>query len=110
MATISMRSSSSRSRRSAPSLLVARPIGVLRMRDDKGLDDKIIAVPVADPRFHGINEFRDIAPHWQKEIDQFFRTYKHLQDLQVDIYGWRDRTEAYRIITAARLSFRSEME
>ena len=38
----------------------ARPIGVLRMRDDKGGDDKIIAVPVADPRFA---EVRDFARH-----------------------------------------------
>lgn len=86
----------------APCLVEARPIGVLRMRDDKGLDDKIIAVPVADPRFDGISEFHDIAPHWQKEIDQFFRTYKLLQNLVVDIYGWGDRAEAWRIIAAAR--------
>lgn len=89
----------------APSLLIARPIGVLRMRDDKGLDDKIICVPVADPRFEGIDEFSDIAAHWQVEIDQFFRTYKLLQKLVVDIYGWGDRAEAWRIIEAARAAF-----
>ena len=82
--------------------LDARPIGVLRMRDDKGGDDKIIAVPVADPRFEGVREFADIAAHWQREIDQFFRTYKALQGLAVDIYGWGDREEAWRIIEAAR--------
>ena len=82
--------------------VVARPIGVLRMRDDKGLDDKIIAVPIADPRFADVREFSDIAAHWQREIDQFFRTYKKLQDLDVDIYGWGDRAEAWRIIAEAR--------
>jgi inorganic pyrophosphatase len=82
--------------------LDARPIGVLRMRDDKGGDDKIIAVPVADPRFADVCEFADIAAHWQREIDQFFRTYKQLQGLAVDIYGWGDRAEAWRIINAAR--------
>jgi inorganic pyrophosphatase len=81
--------------------LDARPIGVLRMRDDKGGDDKIIAVPVADPRFADVREFADIAAHWQREIDQFFRTYKQLQGLAVDIYGWGDRAEAWRIIEAA---------
>ena len=89
----------------APCMVEARPIGVLRMRDDKGLDDKIIAVPVADPRFSGIVEFADIAPHWQREIDQFFRTYKLLQELAVDIYGWGDRAEAWAIIAAARAAF-----
>ena len=89
----------------APSLVIARPIGVLRMRDDKGLDDKIICVPIADPRFADIHEFRDIASHWQLEIDQFFRTYKKLQQLDVDIYGWGDRAEAWQIIEAARAAF-----
>ncbi len=89
----------------APSLSVVRPIGVLRMRDDKGLDDKIIAVPVADPRFAGIEEFSDIAAHWQLEIDQFFRTYKQLQKLAVDIYGWGNRAEAWRIIGEAQAAF-----
>ena len=59
--------------------LDARPIGVLRMRDDKGGDDKIICVPIADPRFADVREFADIAAHWQREIEQFFRTYKALQ-------------------------------
>jgi inorganic pyrophosphatase len=89
----------------APCLVIARPIGVLRMRDDKGLDDKIICVPIADPRFAGINEFGDIAAHWQLEIDQFFRTYKKLQQLDVDIYGWGDTAEAWQIIEAARAAF-----
>ncbi|MDP3767496.1 MAG: inorganic diphosphatase, partial [Dehalococcoidia bacterium] len=34
--------------------VLARPVGVLKMRDEKGEDYKIIAVPVADPRFEGI--------------------------------------------------------
>ena len=50
-------------------------------------------------------EFSDIASHWQLEIDQFFRTYKKLQELDVDIYGWGDRAEAWRIIEAARAAF-----
>lgn len=83
----------------------ARPIGVLRMRDDKGIDDKIICVPVADPRFNDVHEFADIASHWQLEIDQFFRTYKALQGLKVDIYGWGDRAKAWEIIAAARAAF-----
>jgi inorganic pyrophosphatase len=82
--------------------VVVRPIGVLRMRDDKGLDDKIIAVPIADPRFEHVREFSDIAAHWQREIDEFFRSYKKLQELDVDIYGWGDRAEAWRIIGEAR--------
>ena len=85
--------------------LDVRPIGVLRMRDDKGIDDKIIAVPVADPRFDEAREFGDISSHWQREIEQFFRTYKELQGLAVEIFGWGDRADAWRIIEAARAAF-----
>ena len=90
--------------------LDARPIGVLRMRDDKGGDDKIIAVPLADPRFSDVREFADIAEHWQREIEQFFRTYKELQGLAVDIIGWGDRADAWAIIEAARAAFTSEAD
>lgn len=83
----------------------ARPIGVLQMRDDKGIDDKIIAVPVADPRFREVHEFADIAAHWQLEIEYFFRRYKELQELAVEIHGWGDRTKAWEIIEAARAAY-----
>jgi inorganic pyrophosphatase len=43
--------------------VVARPIGVLRMRDEKGPDDKIIAVPAADPRFAHVTELEHISEH-----------------------------------------------
>jgi inorganic pyrophosphatase len=86
--------------------LDARPIGVLRMTDDKGGDDKIIAVPLADPRFAEVREFADISSHWQREIEHFFRTYKQLQGLRVEIHGWGDRAEAWKIIEAARAAFR----
>src|SRR5437870_4247296 len=65
--------------------VTARPIGVLRMRDDKGLDDKVIAVPTADPRFAHVTEFRNISEHWQREIEMFFRTYKVLEERETEI-------------------------
>jgi inorganic pyrophosphatase len=87
--------------------VMVRPIGVLRMRDEKGEDNKIISVPLADPRFAAVQEFSDVAAHWQLEIDQFFRTYKALQSLTVEIYGWGDRVEAWRVIDAARAAYAS---
>ena len=56
-----------------------RPIGVLLMRDEKGLDEKILAVPLADPRFDGIQELAEIHGHWLAEIRNFFATYKMLE-------------------------------
>lgn len=40
-----------------------RLIGVLVMEDEKGLDEKLLAVPVADPRFNGIRDIKDLQPH-----------------------------------------------
>src|SRR5205807_2383388 len=50
-------------------LVVARPIGVLQMRDEKGEDSKILAVPHHDPRFSHINALSDVSSHWLREIE-----------------------------------------
>ena len=80
----------------------ARPVGVLKMRDEKGEDFKIIAVPVADPRFDGVTELSQIHPHWLREIENFFNVYKTLEaDKAVAIEGWGGREEAWDAIRAA---------
>lgn len=84
--------------------LTARAIGVLRMHDDKGEDDKILAVPVGDPRFDTVSELRDISPHWLLEIENFFATYKRLEDKTTELAGWGDSYEAVQIIQACRLA------
>jgi inorganic pyrophosphatase len=82
--------------------VVARPIGVLRMRDDKGPDDKIVAVPAADPRFAQVHDLDHVSGHWQREIEMFFRTYKLLEERETEIYGWDGREAAWQVIEAAR--------
>jgi inorganic pyrophosphatase len=85
--------------------LQARPVGVLKMRDEKGEDFKIVAVPVADPRFDGIDELAELHPHWLREIENFFHVYKTLEpDKAVDVEGWGDRHEAWAAIEAAQLA------
>ena len=80
----------------------ARPIGTLDMHDEKGPDEKILAVPRDDPRFGGIARIGDLHEHWIKEIAAFFRTYKELQGAEVDVRGWHDVELAWRIIGEAR--------
>jgi inorganic pyrophosphatase len=81
----------------------ARPVGVLKMRDEKGEDHKIIAVPVADPRFEGVHDLGDVHPHWMKEIENFFTVYKTLEpEKVVSIVGWGDREESWRFIYECR--------
>ena len=83
-------------------LVVARPIGVLFMRDEKGEDAKILAVPDSDPRFDSILELGDVAPHWLREIENFFASYKRLEDAETELRGWDGRQKAWAIIQEAR--------
>lgn len=65
----------------------ARPIGVLDMLDVNGEDEKILAVPVGDPRFAQVMDIGDLSPHWLREIENFFATYKTLEDKATEMRG-----------------------
>lgn len=78
--------------------LEARPIGTLKMRDEKGIDNKILAVPVGDRRFDGVVRLADLSPHWLREIENFFGTYKTLEGVMTDILGWEEAEFAWQII------------
>ena len=82
--------------------VIARPIGVLDMRDEKGPDQKILAVPVGDPRYADMRDLRDIGQHWLREIENFFQTYKALEPKWTDVVGWEDASAAQRVILEAR--------
>lgn len=86
--------------------IIARPVGVLDMRDEKGPDQKILAVPVGDPRFHHVEDLKDIGPHWLREVENFFVTYKALEDKWTEVTGWEDAAAAQRVIDAARALYR----
>lgn len=79
-------------------LVRARPVGILRMRDEKGQDEKILAVPVDDPRYDPIKRLDDLSPHWLREIEAFFSTYKLLQDVETVVEGWSDVDAAWEVI------------
>ncbi|MBU6323507.1 MAG: inorganic diphosphatase [Patescibacteria group bacterium] len=78
-----------------PGLLVhARPVGLLNMVDGGDPDEKVIAVPVGDPRFSGVQDISDVNPHTLKEIEHFFATYKKLQKKEVVTNGFSDKAAA----------------
>jgi inorganic pyrophosphatase len=78
-----------------PGILVkSRPVAIMTMIDSGEMDDKVIAVPVDDPRFNNLNDVRDINPHTLKEIEHFYKTYKQLQDKIVEIKGFKGKTDA----------------
>ena len=75
-----------------------RPIGALMMSDEKGIDEKILAVPLDDPRFSTLKDLPDLQEHWPREIAAFFRTYKELQGVQTEVHDWFNAEEAWRTI------------
>ena len=79
----------------APGILVeARPIGIMHMIDGGEADEKIIAVPVADPRFADMKDIKDANQHLLKEIAHFFATYKQIQKKEVEVGEFEGRTAA----------------
>ena len=78
-----------------PGILVhARPIGVLPMIDGGDKDEKVLAVPVSDPRFAQYKDITDVNPHTLKEISHFFLTYKQLQNKEVTLEDWQGKDAA----------------
>lgn len=79
----------------------ARAIGVIRMRDQHEDDDKIIAVHIHDPVVSDYRDNGDLPAHVLREIVQFFKEYKALEGKDVEILGPLGRDEAMRILRAA---------
>jgi inorganic pyrophosphatase len=79
-------------------LMHVRPIGVFEMRDDKGLDEKILAVPLADPLRSAYFSLKDVRAHYLREVEHFFAVYKELEGKKTEILGWNDVERAHAII------------
>lgn len=78
-----------------PGILVrVRPIAIVNMTDSGDADDKIIAVPIDDPRWNDTKDLADINKHTIKEIDHFFSTYKKIQNKIVEVTGFKGAAEA----------------
>jgi inorganic pyrophosphatase len=83
------------------SVIRCRPVGLLKMTDEAGGDEKILAVPV-DKVFSGyshIDDIQKVSPHWLQRIGHFFEHYKDLEPGKwVKLAGWEGAEQARRII------------
>jgi inorganic pyrophosphatase len=85
-------------------LINVRPIGVLKMEDDGGGDEKIIAVPTPKltMRYAEVKNYTDMPSITLQQIQHFFEHYKDLEAGKwVKLIGWGDADEARRLIAAA---------
>ena len=90
------------SRAIAPGAVMSvRPVGVLLMEDNAGMDEKIVAVPSShiSQRFDGVTSYSDLPDITVKQIEHFFAHYKDLEPGKwVKIIRWGDAAEAKKMI------------
>lgn len=87
-------------------LIRCRPIGMFRMTDEKGPDDKVLCVPSADLRQKDVRDIDDVTPWERLEIQHFFEVYKDLEPgKSVEGATWVGRAEAEAEIIASRERF-----
>jgi inorganic pyrophosphatase len=89
-------------------LVPVRPIGLFCMTDEKGRDDKVVCVPVSDPRWNVYNDVGDLPEQLRAEIHHFFGVYKDLDpDRHSEPTGWKGRQAALQSIDEARKRHRA---
>lgn len=89
----------------------ARAVALLVMEDEKGIDDKVVAVPVDDPRFADVKDVDDIPEHTKKEIKEFFETYKRLEPNKwVKVKEWKSAEVAKTMIKSAVENYKKKFK
>jgi len=82
-------------------VIKSRVIGALLMSDDKGKDEKLLGVPVEDPRWDHVKSLNDVPSHILKEIEHFFQVYKDLENKETKIEGWKEADTAEELYQAS---------
>ena len=85
-------------------VMACRPIGVLVMEDEKGQDEKIVAVPTPQisKRWESVTEFEHLPPITREQISHFFEHYKDLEPGEwVKVENWGDAARARQMISEA---------
>ncbi|RBM23036.1 inorganic pyrophosphatase [Prauserella sp. PE36] len=89
-------------------LIRCRAIGMFRMRDEKGPDDKVLAVPSDDPRLEHLRDIHHLNEFHKLEIEHFFQVYKDLEPAKsVEGSTWVSRVDAE---TEIKRSYEREAE
>ena len=87
-------------------MIDVKPIALFRMEDDKGIDDKVLCVPLSDPGWNTMEKLEDLPTQLRDEIAHFFSIYKDLEQKTVRVDGWYPREDAIQEIELSRRRFR----
>ena len=78
------------------------------MRDEKGVDAKLVCVLEHDPQWDGAHDITDVPEHLRNEMSHFFSIYKDLEpNASVDVEGFADRAAAVRELEQCRIAYRA---
>lgn len=87
-------------------VIIARPVALFGMADEKGPDDHVVCVPCEDPNWAGVGDVGDLPAQLRAEIGHFFSVYKDLDDERYSRVGdWHDRDAAWRAVRDARAAW-----
>jgi inorganic pyrophosphatase len=89
-------------------VIPVKPIALFRMEDDKGVDDKVLCVPISDPAWSTLENLDDLPNQLAQEIEHFFSVYKDLEQKKVKVDGWHSREAAIEEIETARGRYREK--
>eukprot|EP00937_MAST-01D_sp_MAST-1D-sp2_P006747 g6747.t1 len=91
------------------SIVDVRPLGFMIMEDEKGLDEKVLAVPTHDPRYAEYKTLRDVPDHLLREIAHFFGTYKALEKKKwAKVGGWKGTADTVSLIEDTHSAYKAE--
>ena len=91
-------------------ILRAKAIGVMTMVDDKGPDDKIIAIHADDPEYAHYRDISELPPHRLVELERFFLDYKVLEHKAVSVGDMQGPADAVRTIREAVDLYRQKIK
>jgi inorganic pyrophosphatase len=79
-------------------VIETRIIGVMKMIDGGESDDKILGVPVNDPKFKDVQDISDMPKPFLDEISHFFTEYKRLEKKTTEVLGWENAEKAFEAL------------
>ncbi len=91
-------------------VIEVKPLALFRMRDEEGIDDKILCVPLSDPSWNTLEKLDDLPKQLTDEITHFFSVYKDLEQKTVDVDGWYGLEDAQRKVEEGRRRFREQTD
>jgi inorganic pyrophosphatase len=87
-------------------VIIARPVALFGMADEKGPDDHVVCVPCNDPNWAAVWDIGDLHTQLRAEISHFFDVYKDLDEGRYSRVGdWADRTAAWQAVSDARAAW-----